>query len=88
MVVTCILLNNRIPLKPVLDVGFGGGAEGAYAASQTTLLHMKRRFRFFFFFFLFFWCFYTPSHNSGGVLWFHVGRQCVCPSVRPLFVSG
>ena len=27
--------------------------------------------------------FYTPSHNSGGVLWFHVGHPCVRPSVRP-----
>ena len=28
--------------------------------------------------------FYTPPHNSGGVLWFHVGCPCVCPSVvRP-----
>ena len=32
--------------------------------------------------------FYTPPRNSGGVLWFHVGRPCVCPfvsrtSVRP-----
>ena len=26
--------------------------------------------------------FYTPPHNSGGVLWVHVGRSCVCPSVR------
>ena len=33
--------------------------------------------------------FYAPPHNSGGVLWFHVGRPCpsirlsvVCPSVR------
>ena len=26
--------------------------------------------------------FYTPPHNSGGVLWFHVGCQCVRPSVR------
>ena len=27
--------------------------------------------------------FYTPPHNSGGVLWFHVGRP-TCPSVvRP-----
>ena len=24
--------------------------------------------------------FYTPPHNSGGALWFHVGRPCVCPS--------
>ena len=24
--------------------------------------------------------FYTPPHDSGGVLWFHVGRLCVCPS--------
>ena len=25
-----------------------------------------------------FYCFfYTPPHNSGGVLWFHVGRPCV-----------
>ena len=37
--------------------------------------------------------FYTPPHDSGGVLWFHVGRLCVCPSVRqssvrPFFVSG
>ena len=28
--------------------------------------------------------FYTPPHDSGGVLWFHVGRPCVCPPViRP-----
>ena len=28
--------------------------------------------------------FYTPPRNSGGVLWFHVGRPCVRPSVvRP-----
>ena len=28
--------------------------------------------------------FYTPPHNSGGVLWFHVGHPCVHPSVvRP-----
>ena len=25
--------------------------------------------------------FYTPPHNSGGVLWFHVGHPCVCPSI-------
>ena len=25
--------------------------------------------------------FYTPPHNSGGVLWFHVGRPCVRPYV-------
>ena len=30
--------------------------------------------------------FYTPPHNSGGVLWFHVGRPCVCLSVRPSVV--
>ena len=30
--------------------------------------------------------FYTPPHNSGGVLRFHVERPCVCPSVvRPSF---
>ena len=27
--------------------------------------------------------FYTPPHNSDGVLWFHVGRPCVRPSVHP-----
>ena len=32
-----------------------------------------------------FMVFYTPPHSSGGVLWFHVGCPCVCPSVR-LFV--
>ena len=37
--------------------------------------------------------FYTPPHNSGGVLWFHVGRpwvrpSVVRPSIRPFFVSG
>ena len=26
--------------------------------------------------------FYTPPHSGGGVLWFHVGRPCVRPSVR------
>ena len=25
--------------------------------------------------------FYIPPHNSVGVLWFHIGRPCVCPSV-------
>ena len=25
--------------------------------------------------------FYTPPHDSGRVLWFHVGRPYVCPSV-------
>ena len=30
--------------------------------------------------------FYTPPHNSGGVLWFHVGRPWVRPSVRPSVV--
>ena len=30
--------------------------------------------------------FYTPPHNSGGVLWFHVGRPCVCPSVHRTYV--
>ena len=29
--------------------------------------------------------FYTPPHVSGGVLCFHVGRPCVCPSVRVSF---
>ena len=28
--------------------------------------------------------FYTPPHNNGGVLWFHVGRPCIRPSsLRP-----
>ena len=26
--------------------------------------------------------FHTPPHNSGEVLWFHVGRLCVCQSIR------
>ena len=30
--------------------------------------------------------FYTPPHDSGGVLWFHVGHQCVHPSVHPSVV--
>ena len=30
--------------------------------------------------------FYTPPHISGGVLCFHVGRPCVCPSVRSTYV--
>ena len=33
---------------------------------------------------------YTLPHDSGGVLWFHVGRPfvrpCVCPSFRPSVV--
>ena len=24
-----------------------------------------------------------PHHDSGGVLWFHVGHLCVCPTVCP-----
>ena len=35
---------NRIPLKPALGegAGGGGGGDGDVAASQTTVLHMKR----------------------------------------------
>ena len=36
---------------------------------------------FFFLYFLYLFTFYTPPHDSGGVLWFHAGRPCVCPSV-------
>ena len=41
---------------------------------------------------LYFICFYTLLLDSGGVLWFHLGRPCVrlfvrLPSVR-IFVSG
>ena len=28
---------------------------------------------------------YTPPHDSGGVLWFYIGRPCVCPSIRISF---
>ena len=31
---------------------------------------------------------YTLPHDSGRVLWFHVGRPCVCPSVCLYFISG
>ena len=32
--------------------------------------------------------FYTPPHDSGGVLWYHVGYPCVCPSaIRPSVFS-
>ena len=34
----------------------------------------------------FFTSFYTPPHNSGRVLCFHVGCPCVCPSVCPSVV--
>ena len=35
-------------------------------------------------------CFYTPPHDNGGILWFHVGCPCVSlsvhsPSVHPYF---
>ena len=30
--------------------------------------------------------YYTPPQVSGGVLCFHVGCPCVCPSVRSLYV--
>ena len=36
----------------------------------------------FHFFLSTFFTFYSTPHNSGGVLWFNVGRPCVCPSVR------
>ena len=33
--------------------------------------------------------FYIPPQDSGGVLWFHIGRRSVTgPSVFPYFVSG
>ena len=32
--------------------------------------------------------FYTLSHDSCGVLWFHVGCPCVRPSVIHIFISG
>ena len=30
---------------------------------------------------------YNPIHDSGGVLWVHVGRPCVCPSVRQSYIQ-
>ena len=30
--------------------------------------------------------FYIPPHDSGGVLWFHVGWPCVCPSICQSYV--
>ena len=30
--------------------------------------------------------FYTSPHDSGRVLWFHVGRLCVSPSVRQSYI--
>ena len=30
--------------------------------------------------------FHTPPHDRGGVLWFHLGCLCVCPSVCPSVV--
>ena len=30
--------------------------------------------------------YYMPPHDSSGVIWFHVGRPCVCPSVHPSVV--
>ena len=30
--------------------------------------------------------FYTLPHDSGRVLWFHVGRPCVCPFVHQSYV--
>ena len=32
------------------------------------------------------WFLYSATRDSGGVLWFHVGRPSVCPSVRLSFV--
>ena len=29
--------------------------------------------------------FYTPPHDSGGVLWFYIGHPCVCPSIHISF---
>ena len=33
-----------------------------------------------------FFHFYTLPHDSGGVLWFHVGHPCVSSSVSHTFV--
>ena len=30
--------------------------------------------------------FLYPPHDSGRILWFHIGRPCVCPSVSQLYV--
>ena len=30
--------------------------------------------------------FYTPPHDSDGILWYHVGRPYVCPSVRLSYI--
>ena len=54
-----VFFENRIPLKSVL----GGG--GAYAALQTTVLHMKRLNKtespIFVILFVFFFCFHRQS---------------------------
>ena len=36
-------------------------------------------------FLIYFVHFYAPPYDSGEVLWFHVGRPCVCPSICFLF---
>ena len=60
-------------------------------AEPINLSSIKPNMHFFCFYtFIFFFphlpsipfFFYTPPHDSGGVLWFHVGRPCVCPSAR------
>ena len=40
----------------------------------------------FYFCRLFIIVFYTPPHDSAGVLWFHAGRPCVRTSVRQSYV--
>ena len=50
----------------------------SYNETKRSSKEREIKVRIFFFFFLIH--FYTPPHNSGGVLWFHVGRPWV---VRP-----
>ena len=56
--------------------------KGGYCAcSLTMLLCMNVLHAYYIVFF-----FYTPLHDSGGVLWFHICRPCVRLSVRLLNV--
>ena len=61
-------------LEPGIPVFFIFKAKAPFTIVGSTC------FNIFFFFF-----FYTSLHNSGRVLWFYIGRPCVCPSIcRPL----
>ena len=73
----------------IVEIGFGIAKGQILSVFDRVICYVMGNYHFMFLF-IYFFNFYTPPHDSGRVLWSHVGHPCVhlsviCPSV---FVLG